>query len=267
MLGQGEAAATPLLRSFAQKWPLPTNEKIQLAELFGYQLLRGPRWKAEYEERTRRFLDEYDRRPSSLPPEKIEEQNAALLSDSYRLVSMFSTALTAATVLGSMHWTLVEFPKPLIATSDHPVVLWPGIDSSAPRAIEVAEIGIMECLEIRLPLSPRHGVLMTWADKADEDDVRVDGTRDHAANFNVFAVASADRHWFHLPGRTPPRASGYLLPLSIQLVRGYSPARAATSKRRQGAAAIVNKWIGKRDLTDREIKVVTMSRTPRNRPG
>jgi hypothetical protein len=47
MLGQGEAAATPLLRSFAQKWPLPTNEKIQLAELFGYQFLRGPRWKAE----------------------------------------------------------------------------------------------------------------------------------------------------------------------------------------------------------------------------
>jgi hypothetical protein len=47
MLGEGESRATPLLRSFAEKWPLATVEKIQLAELFGYQLLRGPRWKLE----------------------------------------------------------------------------------------------------------------------------------------------------------------------------------------------------------------------------
>lgn len=59
-LGQGEAAATPLLRSFHERWPLPPAEKGQLAELFAYQLLRGPRWKAEYEKRTRQFIAEYD---------------------------------------------------------------------------------------------------------------------------------------------------------------------------------------------------------------
>jgi hypothetical protein len=264
MLGEGESKATPLLRSFADRWPPSKDEKIQLAELFGYQLLRGTRWKAEYEERTLRFLDEYDRRPSRLPPEKVEEQNQTLISDSYRLVSMFSTALTTASVLGSMHWTLVEFERPLVATSDHPVVLWPGVDSSAPRAVEVAEIGIMECLEIRLPLSPRHAVVMTWADKADEDEARVEGKRDHAANLNAFAVAYADRQWFHLPGRAPPRGSGRLLPLSVQLVRGYSPARAANSDRRREAHRIVSKWVGTRDLTDREIEIVTMSR-PKDR--
>lgn len=223
MLGEGEAAATPLLRSFAERWPLGTQDKAQLAELFGYQLFRGPRWKADYEERTRRFLAEYDRRPSSLPTETIEAQNAQLLSDSYRLVSMFSTALTVASVLGSMHWTLVEFARPLVATSDHPVVLWPGIDSSAPRAVEMADVGLMECLEIRLALSPRHAVLMTWSDASDTDHVLVNGRRDHAANLNAFAVVNADRQWFHLPGRAPPRASGQLLPLSVQLVPGYGP--------------------------------------------
>lgn len=109
MLGEGEAKATPLLRSFADRWPLSSPEKIQLAELLGYQLLRGPRWKAEYEERTRRFVEEYDRtQKHDLSAEDLEKQNALLISDSYRLVSMFSTALTAASVLGSMHWTLVE---------------------------------------------------------------------------------------------------------------------------------------------------------------
>lgn len=261
MLGVGEAQATPLLRSFDEQWPLQSEQKVQLAELFGYQLLRGPRWKAEYEDRTRRFLEEYDQRSDTgLPAEALDEQGALLMSDSYRLISMFSTALTAATVLGSMHWTLVEFASPLIATSDHPVALWPGVDSSAPRPVEIADVGIMECLEIRLPLSPRHGVLMTWLDRADDDRIGVRGTRDHAANFNAFTVANADRQWFHLPERPPPRASGYLLPLSIQLVDGYSPVRAATSQRRAKAAEIVNKWIGTREFTDREIEVVTVSR-------
>jgi hypothetical protein len=259
-LGQGEAAATPLLRSFNERWPLTTEEKVQLAELFAYQLLRGPRWKAEYEERSQRFLDEYDRQPGGqLPAASVEEQNAVLLSDSYRLVMMFSTALTATSVFASMHWTLVEFSTPLIATSDHPVVLWPGAESHAPQAIQVTQAGVMECIEIRLPLSPTRGVLMTWADKADDDDPRVRGTRDHAANFNAFTVATSDRQWFHLPGPTPPRASGKLLPLSTQLVSGYTPAAAAASQRRQCAAEIVTKKVG-RDLADREIEVVTMSR-------
>lgn len=258
-LGTGEAAATPLLRSFDERWPLSTEEKVQLAELFAYQLLRGPRWKAEYEERTRRFIEEYERRDTQLPQEAIEEQNAILLSDSYRLTMMFSTALTATSVFASMHWTLVEFARPLIATSDHPVVLWPGGESRGPGAIQVTEAGVMECIEIRLPLSPKHAVLMTWADKADDEDTRRRGTRAHAANFNAFAVATADRQWFHQPGPTPPRASGKLLPLSTQLLTGYTPHSTATSRRRQRAAAIVNEKVG-RDLADREIEVVTMSR-------
>lgn len=173
---------------------------------------------------------------------------------------MMSSALTATSVLASMHWTLVEFPTALLATSDHPVTLWPGAQSQTPQAFEISQVGVLECIEIRLPLSPSRLVLMTWADKADEDHASLRGIRDHAANANAFTVAAADRQWFHLPGRPSPRASGRLLPLSTQLVHGYTPTAAAASERRQRAAAIANEKIG-RELTDRQIEFVTMSRS------
>jgi hypothetical protein len=222
-LGQGEAAATPLLRSFAERWPFSTEEKGQLAELFAYQLLRGPRWKAEYEEGTRRFVAEYDQRPDvDIPPEELEAQTAVFLSDSFRLTRMFTMAKTATSVLGSMRWTLVEFPTPVVATSDHPVVLWPGVEPRPPQAVQVTDVGILECIEIRLPLSSSGAVLMTWSDMADEDHTRVRGKRDHAANLNAFTVANADRQWFHLPGPPAPRASGKLLPVSMQFIPNYT---------------------------------------------
>lgn len=259
-LGEGEAKATPLLREFDARWPLETEDKIQLAELFGYQLLRGTRWKAEHEDRVRRLLAEYDQRPDvHLTEAERERQTALLASDNYRLLEMMRSALTIATVLGSMHWTLVEFATPLIATSDHPAVLWPGAASRAPQAVDITAAGLIECIEIRLPLSPRHAVLMSWSDRADEEDTRVRGSRAQAANFNAFTVATADRQWFHLPGSAPPRASGKLLPLSTQLVAGYTAVAAAESRRRQGAQEIANKKIG-RDIHDREIEVVTVSR-------
>jgi hypothetical protein len=172
---------------------------------------------------------------------------------------MFPLATTTTSVLGSMHWTLVDFARPLLATSDHPVVLWPGAEARVPQPVQVTAAGIMECIEIRLPLSPWHGVLMTWSDQPDDEGVRVRGTRDHAANFNAFTVASADRQWFHRPGPTPRKASGNLLPLSTQLIPGYTPIAAATSRRRTRTGEIVQKKIG-RDFDDREVEVVTITR-------
>jgi hypothetical protein len=256
-LGRGEDAATPLLRAFAERWPLTVDEKTQLAELFAYQVLRGPRAKASYEQATRDFLADWDAQRDSEPAPDLD---TFLLSNSYRLTRMFATALTVTSVLASMHWTLVEFARPLIATCDEPVVGWPGGDSQPPRSFDLRSSGILRCIEIRLPLSTRHAVLMTWADFADDDHVRVAGLRDHASNFNAFTEAAADRQWFHAPGPPPPRASGRLLPLSTQLVPGYTPQAAEHSRRRQRTSQIVNEKIG-RDLEDREIEIVTMTRS------
>jgi hypothetical protein len=45
---------------------------------------------------------------------------------------------------------------------------------------------------------------MTWSDLPDDENVRLRGTRDHAANLNAFTVASADRQWVYRPGTSPP---------------------------------------------------------------
>jgi len=172
---------------------------------------------------------------------------------------MMSTAVTASAVFASMHWTLVEFDSPLVATSDHPLVLWPGVESRSPTATEITQIGVLECVDIRLPLSPTHAVLMTWSDHPDDEHARVRGSRDHGANLNAFTVASADRQWFHRPGTPPPRASGNLRPLSLELVPGYTPVAAAASGRRARVSKIANERIG-RDFRDQEIEIVTVSR-------
>jgi hypothetical protein len=263
-LGEIESAATPLLRSFEDDWPLSGDDELRLAVLFAFQHLRTPRWKQAYERRTRSFVDEYDREnPTALSPAEVEEHNAQLLSDSHRLTQMISTGMTAASVFASMHWTLLDFSRPVVATSDHPVVLWPGVESRSPQATEITQVGVLECIEIRLPLSPTRAVLMTWSDNADDEDSRVRGTRDHAANLNAFTIESADRQWFCQPGSSTPRASGNLRPLSIGLVPGYTAVAAANSRRRQSVSEMVNKKIP-RDLADREITVVSMSRQERS---
>jgi Protein of unknown function (DUF4238) len=263
-LGELESKATPLLRACDEDWPLPKDDKVVLATLFAFQHLRTPRWKNEYESRTDRFLEQYDAaNPPSLPPAELEEYNAQLRSNTNRLVMMLSTATTATAVFASMHWCLLEFERPLVATSDHPLVLWHGAESRSPAATDITQIGIFECIEIRLPLSPTHAVLMTWSDHPDDEHVRVRATRDHAANLNAFTVASAERQWFRRPGASTPCASGNLRPLSAQLIPGYTAHAAATSRRRQRASEYANSKVG-RDLSDQEIEVVTVSRPERS---
>jgi hypothetical protein len=260
-LAQLEGIATPALRDFEKRWPLDDDYKQKLAELFAFQLLRGPRYKAEYEAMTQRFLDEYQERGEfeDLDPEQVAAFDEALIGDSYRLTRMLVMSMTLTSIFASTHWTLVEFGSPVLATSDHPVVIWPGGVPQKPQAVSVLGTGVLECMEYRLPLSPTRAVLMTWADKPDEDDVRVFGRQEHAMNFNAFTIANADRQWFYRPGARTPRAAGKIQPLSPTLVRGYSAEQAAHSERRAQVSAHVQEKTG-RDFSDREVMRVKVTR-------
>jgi hypothetical protein len=127
----------------------------------------APGYKAEYEAMTQRFLDDWNEREdmSGLDPEEMAAFDEALKGDSYRLTRMLPMSITLTSILVSMHWTLIEFGSPVLATSDHPVVIWPSGGPLKPRAVSVLEAGMLDCLEYRLPLSPTRAVLMTWADK------------------------------------------------------------------------------------------------------
>jgi hypothetical protein len=175
---------------------------------------------------------------------------------------MLSHGTTGAAVFASMHWTLIEVDRPLIATSDHPLVLWTGAASRSPGVAEITQIGILECIEFRLPLSPTHAVLMTWSNMFDDEHTRVRGTRDHAANLNAFTVASAERQWFHRLGTSPPIATGHLLPLSLELVPGYTAHAAAVSQRRARASEMAESRVGK-DFRDQDVEIVMVKRPPR----
>jgi hypothetical protein len=258
-LGHGEDAATPILREFNERWPLSREDKIKLGELFGYQMIRGPRWREWRRQKTQQIIEEYRRDGTLkvgdtehiLTEEQLDVAQAAFLTDTAWATRMLSLGPTLATLIGSMHWTLVEFSSPLIATSDDPVVVWPlGVTSRQPQP-QNFDAGL-RAIEIRLPLSPRHIVLMTWADIPDDEQARTRGSRHHAANFNAFTVAQRDRQWFHLPGTNPPLASGQLLPVSLELVKGYSAATASRSKRLATVWDHVQTKLG-RGLEDRDI--------------
>ena len=260
-----EGAAAPVLREIADRWPLDLDDRGKLAAFFGYQLVRGPRWKAWHEGNTHKILDEY-RRAGRIPvdPEgKLSEEEVIaaakreLLKDSERLTRMLSLGPKAAGVLGSMHWTLVEFNSPILATSDHPVVAWPLAERSRRPQPTPFEVGLLETLEVRAPVSSRHGILMTWLDEPDGPVVK--GTRQHAANINAFTVEQAERQWFHLPGVSPPLATGLLLPVSPEIVRPYDQAAAVSSRRRGEITHRIQPKLGDHSL-DQSFEIVTVDR-------
>jgi Protein of unknown function (DUF4238) len=260
-LAQLEGIASPPLHEFDERWPLDEDDKQKLAELFAFQLLRGPRYKSEYGAMTQRFIEDYKGREdlSSVTAEEMAAFDEALIGDSYRLQRMMVMSMTLTSIFVSTHWTLVEFGSPVLATSDHPVVIWKGGGPLKPQAVSVLGTGVLECIEYRLPLSPSRAVLMTWADKADDEDPRVLGRRDHAMNLNAFTIANADRQWFTRPGAKAPRSAGKVDPLSPTLVRGYTAEQATRSERRAQVWAHVQEKTG-RDFSDREIMRVKVER-------
>jgi hypothetical protein len=126
-----EALAAPVLREIESLWPLDLATKTMLAEFFGMQMIRGPRWRRWHESFTREYIDELRRGNATSPTgepvgaEALATMETHLLADTARLTRMLDLGPKVASVLGSMHWALVEFPAPLLATSDHPVVAWP----------------------------------------------------------------------------------------------------------------------------------------------
>lgn len=119
-----EDKAAPVLREIDNLWPLDAERKGVLAEFFGYQLVRGARWVEWHERHVRERLAEY-RKLLSLTDDEFEATQQHLFSDTYRLTKMLDLGIRVASILGCMHWSLVDFSAPLLATSDHPVDVWP----------------------------------------------------------------------------------------------------------------------------------------------
>lgn len=182
-----EDAAGPVLRSLPGAWPLDRGDragKTTLAELFAIQLLRGPRWIKWHDEFTRAHIAEL--RAQGEDEDEVRLLDEHLLSKTQTFVKMIDMSRKALTIFASMKWTLLEFPRPWLATSDHPVVTWPrGVSARKPAATPHGG-GLLETLECRVPISPRCAILMTWADGP---DTRATARKHDAASLNAFTVA------------------------------------------------------------------------------
>lgn len=117
--------------------------------------------------------------------------------------------------LGSMHWTLVEFPADWLITSDEPVVML----GPPPRAVSPASaIGpySFNAVEARFTLDPRRVLLLTWLDGPDEPWLT--GQREHACSVNCAVRAQALEEWFSKPGTIPPFIASRTLEPQISLI-------------------------------------------------
>jgi hypothetical protein len=151
-LAQLEGPSAAELRDIEENWPLSFPRKGTLAQLFAFQLVRSPRWIAWDLETVGGLLTEWKASGKFLPrsdqnatEEEIFKANSDhYLSKTQALIRMQTLGYKLSNVLGSMNWTLLKCPKPWLALSDHPVVVWPMKTSSRrPQSNEVGSAALM----------------------------------------------------------------------------------------------------------------------------
>lgn len=247
-LKQCETVALPVLSDLADRWPLDLVDKGKVGQFFALQYLRGMAFRQWHENHVASILNEVRANPeASLIPhqgrttaEIIAELEAAVTSDTYRLMRMLKLVRSVGILFTSMHWSLVEITRGRLATSDHPVVVWPISrgTSCKPRANDL-KAGVIDSLEIFVPTNPLHLLLMTWRDQKSTDTLIAARGR-HAATANAFVVANAHSQWFHEPDTEPWSTRGCRSALALDLLNGYSADKAWASKRRATARKLAD---------------------------
>lgn len=268
-LGQGETAALPIIADLPARWPLDLDDKAKIGQFFALQHLRGAAFRQWHEDYVTSVLDEVRANPeASLKPhpgrtatEVIEKLEAIMSSDTYRLTKMLKLVRSVGIVFASMHWSLVEFDRGRLVTSDHPVIVWPiGEGTSRKPTANDLQAGVIDTLEAFAPVCPAHLLLMTWRDEK-SIGASVVGKGRQLATANAFVVANAHAQWFHEPDMDPSIARGRRPPLAMELLPGYGVSEAATSQRRARARDLANAEAG-RELSNDPVEVVSEDALP-----
>ena len=262
-LNKIESDAAPALRRLSHQWPLEPGSSAWLALIFliAIHLWRNPSGQDRFlqiqEEILARQLPEYSSRWTD---EQVEDFLARVTSDGFRADTMLGDLPKAASVLGSMHWTLIKFDEHLLATSDQPVTVVPLLKPGFQALVVAHPRGPMiDCEEIRFAVGPRHALLFTWRDEPSASTA-IEGSDEIAAQLNRAVIAQADREWFHHPARRPTRLTppileaGRCVPIGRIVHPDYTWETALTSRRRAETAISVERMV--EDDVDGEVRVV-----------
>lgn len=236
-LGEAENAAAPLLRKLPKQWPPSPEDRNALAQFLGLQHLRGPAFRV-----WRRKLIESAATSFAHEGYSADEIKAAVehqLNATQDNAQMLRLSRVTGSLFGSMHWTLVYFGQPWLATSDQPIVVWPlGRGQMRPSPNDDT-VGLTDIFEVFVPLDPSHLLLMSWIYEA---DTVTEGERSHAALANSFCIANAGTQWFHLIGGDVPLTADAQGPLTPELVSpGYDPAAVEQAPRRAAALTVAQR--------------------------
>ncbi len=261
-LGTIEDNALPVLQAIEGRWPLQAREKLDLATYMGVLFVRGPRWFKWHREFARSnyidFLEQGEFQELSqqhgVSEQEIYEAHVGAETDpTYALLKMLQLGAKVGSTLGSMTWALLKFPSPCLALADHPLVLWPlQTGGRFATRFALAKTGLVNLLEVRLPLAPDLALLAMWGERPDPPEP-IECVGHHARNLNAFSMAEAERHWIHRPGAPIPRGGpGPWMSLSTELIPSYSISTAVHSKGRNDISRELNARLGDES---REVKI------------
>lgn len=247
-LSKLENHVAPTLNAVEQSWPVTNEEKAILAQHFGMQVVRVPKWRDWFNTFISGRLGEIQGDPFVrlengivVPISTADREQVAsyLTTDTNRLHRMLRLGFRIASILGSMHWRLLAFDEPMIGISDHPVVQipisWPVASGEDPF-----EHGAANCFEIYVPISPRSVILMTWINEPDPD-IPWRSTREQAGLINAKVKAQAEHQWMHHPDHEPVQSAEAWVPITSQIAPSYDPEVARDSPRRAMVTEILNR--------------------------
>jgi hypothetical protein len=255
-----EGGMRPVFDEIRAGESLTLERKSVLAQFFGMQMARGP---AFFSDRTELMSDIVNQLSvTDIQPKALEAAGDDVfvvrqqvletqLSTTTQFVTMLSVGVKLAAVLGSMRWHLLRFDGPVLAYSDHPVVVWPA-DERLVEPFDRPRLGPLSAVEVRVPLAPDLAVLMTWSDIPDTPTPLTAAAR-FAGELNAFVVAQADLQWMHHPGAEPPVPPGFFGPMSRSFEVGYSALSLAKSQRRAFAAGFIERTRGSGPIGEFEI--------------
>ena len=232
--GRVETKALPILRDLSARWPLRDSaDRGWVALWLAMTLCSSPHQRRFIPGTVQRFFAEFERAEPDLAA-LTERKRDELAEPDFALDSMFEEVSAVASLMCHMHWTLMRFARPALASSDHPLdfVSW---SSQPQRFADSSSSLVCTSREIRVPVGPSAALLLTWADRDDRVHA-IPAPRHHVGTLNRGVWMRAERHRFWQPGQTPrgvddPRPSGLI---SSELIPDYDP---RTSKRLDVALA------------------------------
>jgi hypothetical protein len=214
LLDQVDAeAARAVERLVAGTFPPRGAERASLALVLAGQLLLGRRHRAEAAraaalvgdviagtieevEAAHRAAGEGEDGPESpgeaAPPGgETSDAGAVLIAGEPPVRRSLALAPRLARQLAARTWQLVRFPAPLLLTSDTPAVLWAPSAAAKPY-----QVGLGAAAEVRVPLDPRHALIIARRAPAGEV-VRDLGERQARALNRTVAEAAAEWMYYH----------------------------------------------------------------------